>query len=215
MHSSWVSMVIALVLILGFYYARKISGREKGLSQKKADSGKRQSVKNEKVGVKASKRFRKRKAVIPILNPNFKRKHKKDHTQANLTKPASLLLHPYSLEQAKLEYYAYATSFQGLHEPLYQAIQGKKGESDYNNLLKSWDSKINATHSQHLILVWESSVYQVSPRMSLSSETAYFEVWFNHLKDWGLQRSFEAGQISWMLNGSIIEKSLQKNEKSC
>lgn len=213
MHSSWVSMVIALVLILGFYYARKISGLKKGLSQKKPASEKRQSVKNEKVGVKASKRFRKRKAVIPILN--FKRKQKKDHTQVNLTKPASLLLHPYSLEQAKLEYYTYATSFQGLYEPLYQAIQGKKGESNYNNLLKSWDSKINATHSQHLILVWESSVYQVSSRMSLSSETDYFEVWFKHLKDWGLQRSFEAGQISWKLNGSILETSLQKNEKSC
>lgn len=205
MPNSWESMAIALGLILVFYY----------VSQKSPDSAKGKPPRNKENRSKPKARARSRGTAVPILSYKLERKKKKASPQGNLNRPASLLLHPYSLEQARLEYFTCASSFQGLYEPLYQASLGKITEPAQVNLLRAWECKIKAIHSPHLELVWRSSIQQTARRTPLSSVNNHLEVWQKHLNDWGLQRSFEVGQIRWSLNGSVLEQRSQENEKSC
>lgn len=188
MSSSWVSMVIAFGLILGFYSTRKLHSFKEHRNQRSS-------------------------ASTPIISQKLERKKKKASQQPNLKRTASLLLHPHSLEQAKLQYLTSASSFQGLYEPLYQASQGKLHKSAQTDLLMAWEHKIKEAHSQHLELVWSSSIHSPVPVKSPGSENV-FRTWLKYLKGWGLQRSVEAGRICWSLNGDILEQCSQESEKS-
>lgn len=206
-------MVIALGLILGFYYTRRLRNLKKYKSQKSSSSARRALPRKKDNRSKPRDYTYSREISIPILRTKFVHKKKKASQQKNPNRTASLLLHPHSLEQAKLQYLAYASSFQGLYEPLYQASQGKIQGSAQTELLKAWEFKIKEAHSQHLELVWRSSVRSPVPAKTFGCDNI-FQVWLKYLKGWGLQRSVESERICWILNENIIEQSSQESEKS-
>lgn len=208
------NMIIALLLILVFTFSRRLLWHnELGIQTKKRYPDKVKSpFKNKERHSKVMERSRS-KEVIPNRSKNYNLKKRKTRTKANPDRPASVLLHPHTLEQARKEFLEYASSFKGLYEPLYQASQDNLRESSQNELLKAWEDKIKATHSQYLELIWKNSGYQWASRRGVMGK-AYWELWLKHLKDCGLQRSQEAGQIYWSLNGCILEQSNQENEKS-
>lgn len=205
-------MVVALGLIVGFYYIRRHNSFNKLKSKKSSPT---KNGKNAKKKGNSSK-YRKfpyfSEGSIPNIGHKGDHSKKKVSTQSNSNRTASILLHPKSIEQARLQYLACATSFQGLYEPLYQACQDKMEESAQKDLFKNWELRIKMTHSPHLELIWRSSINRVTEKNSNSENV--LRAWLKYLKGWGLQRSLEAGQICWSLNGNIIEEDTQDSEKS-
>ncbi|MPN05443.1 hypothetical protein SDC9_152693 [bioreactor metagenome] len=193
MYDSWISIIVGLGLILGFYYIRRFRSSNKSNARK---------INSNKAGVKRlpKKEYRKKlrnhsrsdNNPTPSLKPKY------------VPKTASVLLHPYSLEQAKLHYLANAGTFQGLYEKLYQAGQGNMSEEDQLNLVNTLESRLYTIHSEHLELVWRSCVRTDN----------VFRVWLKYLKSWGLQRSVESGRIGWSLDGDVLEQSPQESKKS-
>ncbi|WP_425801044.1 hypothetical protein [Desulfitobacterium sp. Sab5] len=208
------NMIIALLLILVFTFSRRLFGHnELDIKTKRHYPEKpKSSLKNKELRSKVMDRSRS-KEVISNRSKNYSLKKRKTRIKANADRPASVLLHPHTLEKARKEFLEYASSFKGLYEPLYQASQDNLRESSQNELLKAWEDKIKATHSQYLELIWENSGYQWASRKGIVGK-AYWELWLKHLKDCGLQRSQESGQIYWSLNGCILEQSNHENEKS-
>lgn len=213
MDSSWVSLFVAIGLILGFYYTRRARGFERYKRHKSSFSAMLKTLRKKKNRSKSGDYAHAKESSIPILRKKLEHKKKKVSVRTNKNRTASLLLHPHSLEQAKLQYLTNASSFQGLYELLYQASQGNMQKSAQKDLLKVWEQKINEAHSQHLELVWRSSVYSLVPTKTAGYENV-FRVWLKYLNAWGLQRSLEAGEICWSLNGNILEQSVQESEKS-
>lgn len=210
MFSTWESIVIALSLILGYYYVRQLRRHQK-TARIKTSSAKYTADKEKTM--KAAARTRNQGAAVPMLSHYIDRR-KKEITPKHVTRPAALLLHPHTLEQAKIEYCASASLFQGLYEPLYQASLGNIHDAAFDNLLLTWESRMKTTPLQYLELVWQSSMRQASSRSADASENTFLEVWFRYLKNWGLQRSLEAGQVTWSMNGRILEQMTQEHEKS-
>lgn len=202
MYHSWISIIIGLGLILGFYYIRRFRSSNKSNIQKinSDKAGIKRPLKKE-YRTKLRNHTRSENKSAPSLKPKY------------VPKPASVLLHPYSLEQAKLHYLANAGTFQGLYEKLYQASQGKMSEEDQLNLVHTLEDRLYTIHSEHLELVWRSCV-RSSPSIKAYSTENVFRVWLKYLKSWGLQRSVESGRIGWSLNGDVLEQSSQENKKS-
>ncbi|MEA4902007.1 hypothetical protein [Desulfitobacterium sp.] len=193
MYDSWISIIIGLGLILGFYYIRRFRGSNKSNARKinSNKAGIKRPLKKE-YRTKLRNHSRSENNPAPSLKPKY------------VPKTASVLLHPYSLEQAKLHYLANAGTFQGLYEKLYQASQGNMSEEDQLNLVHTLESRLYTIHSEHLELVWRSCVRTEN----------VFRVWLKYLKSWGLQRSVESGRIGWSLNGDVLEQSSQESKKS-
>lgn len=206
------NIFIALILILVFTFSRRLFGRnEVSMNSQKHDKIK--AALNKEQRFRAMERSRPKENALSKRSKSYSLKKRRTRVH-NLDRPASVLLHPYTLEQARKEFSEYASSFKGLYEPLYQASQDNLRELSQNELLKAWEDKIKATHSQYLELIWKNSGYQWASRKRANFGQAYWEVWLKHLKDCGLQRSQEANQIYWRLNGCILEQSTQENEKS-
>lgn len=225
MQSPWGSTLVALGLIAGFYFFRKIYGRRKSFFKKKLASEKKGTAPKKGTPLKTSDRHRDTGGAVPIFSKHAERKKKEISKKFNPERPASLLLHPHSLEQAKQEYFARASYFQGLYELLYQGSQGNLGCSIQARLIQDWELKITSTHSEHLTLVWTSIVHHHAGKKfygkgasginkSLCSESALLAAWLKQLKDWGVQRSFESGQACWKLNENILEQSSHEVLKS-
>lgn len=206
------NMFIALILILVFTFSRRLFGRNKLSINPQKHEKIKSSLNKERSRV--TERSRSKEKALSKRSKSYSLKNRKKRSYTNLDRPASVLLHPHTLEQARKEFLEYASSFKGLYEPLYQASQDNLRESSQNELLKAWEDKIKATHSQYLELIWKNSGYQWASRKRATFGKAYWEVWLKHLKDCGLQRSQEADQIYWRLNGCILEQSAQENEKS-
>ncbi|AHF08545.1 hypothetical protein [Desulfitobacterium metallireducens] len=213
MDTAWISMIVAVGLILGFYYTRRQQSFKKYHGHKSSSSVKVKTPRKKNNRSKLRDCAYSRESSISVLSQKLEHKKKKESSRTKKVKTASLLLHPHSLEQAKLQYLANACSFQGLYELLYQASQGSMQKSSQKDLLKAWENKINTTHSQHLEMVWKSSVYSPISVKNADFENV-FRVWLKYLKGWGLQRSVEAGEIYWSLNGNILEQCIQDSKKS-
>lgn len=209
MYSSLMSMAVALGLIVGFYYIKKHRSWKK-LKNRKAVIYKKKHPHKKGNRSKQEVHTRSKEASIPIFGR--KREQNKKKTSPHLNRTASLLLHPQSIEQAKLQFLNSADSFQGLYEPLYQACQGKIDEYSQAELVKKWESRIKMTQTQYLELVWRSSAYSRTAGKSSSSDG--LRAWLKYLKSWGLQRSLAAGQIYWSLNGNTLEECTQESENS-
>lgn len=209
------NIIIALLLILVFTFSRRLLRHNKlGMHLKKQYHKKvKSSAKNKNRHSKIIDRSRLKESILNNQSKSYSLKKQKKRTKANPDRPASVLLHPHILEQARKEFLEYASSFKGLYEPLYQASQDNLRESSQNDLLKAWEDRIKTTHSQYLELIWKNSGYQWASRKGVMGKS-YWALWLKHLKDCGLQRSQEAGQIYWSLNGCILEQSNQENEKS-
>jgi hypothetical protein len=206
-------MVVALGLIVGFYYIRRHNRWKKLKSQKSSALNKGKHPHKKGNHTKLDHYARSKETFIPILGRKREPNKKKVSPQPNLNRTASILLHPHSIEQAKLQYLECASSFHGLYEPLYLACQGKMKETAQIDLFKNWEHRIKMTQSQHLELVWRSSAYSRVAAKTSSSENV-FRIWLKYLKGWGLQRSLEAGQVCWSLNGNILEECTQESENS-
>lgn len=213
MFSTAGNMFIALILILVFTFSRRFFGR----NESSITSPKNKKIKaslNKELRSRVMERSRSKETALEKRSKSYSLKKRKTRSYTNLDRPASVLLHPHTLEQARKEFLEYASCFKGLYEPLYQASQDNLRESSQNELLKAWEDKIRATHSEYLELIWKNSGYQWASRKRANLGQAYWEVWLKHLKDCGLQRYQEADQIYWRLNGCILEQSTQENEKS-
>lgn len=219
MGSSWESVVVAIGIILLFYFARRYTPQLKNPKSMKTKSRSKEQPKPLEVHTKKEN----------------KQSRIKQSTSSNSA--ASLIMHPHSFEQAKKEYMQNAQLFGGFYEVLYLSCSGKLAGTRQEQLLKSWEEGILSTDASNFILAWNTIIQKYCGRnfyfkgnskgkSEIEEENRILQDWYRILLKWGLHRE-PGGQIQselhggepmgaqelnyyWLLNGEILEEGQGK-----
>lgn len=223
MGSSWESIVVAVGIILLFYFARHYTPRLK-------------SPKNMKIKSRSKEHH---KPLEVQTKKESKQSRTKQSTPSNAA--ASLVMHPHSFERAKKEYLQNAQRFSGFYEVLYLSSTGKLAGTSQEQLLKSWEDGILSTDASNFILAWNTVIQKYCGRNFYfkgnskgkgddEEENRILQDWYRILHKWGLHRE-PGGQIQselhggepmgaqelsyyWVLNGEILEEGRGKVQSS-
>lgn len=219
MGNQWESILVALGIIVLFYFIRKyyLSKKPELISRPIQAT---QTTKNrEKQMLSRGKRTEN----VPFNNSSRNSNHM-----------ASLIMHPNSLEHAGKEFMENAQRFHGLYESLFLLCNGKITGVFREQVLRRWEEGIQAAEAKYLTLVWTTivrkhcgrSYYQNSSSRGTSDnkvENDILQDWLKQLFKWGLRREIHghipsseldresrnassAECIRWILNGEVLEE---------
>jgi len=237
MISGWKEFLVALGLILLFYYARRYFPKQKH----PPDLPKRSRVQDE---IKPLEMISTKNSV----NQSAVKSKIAQSAKATQNTVANLVMHPHSFERAKKEYIQHAAKFSGLYEVLYLANMGSLSPLQQEQLLKSWEDRILATEASNLILAWNTVIqrycgrnlyYKSSGKRKEEEQSASKEVekilrdWLKLMFKWGLHREPRAQSHTlhseghggehvnaqeldyyWVLNGEVIEEGRSKQQSA-
>jgi hypothetical protein len=222
MGNQWESILVALGIIVLFYFIRKYY-QSKKLSLISRPVQATPMKYREKERERQMPTRGKRRENAPLNNSSRNSNH-----------IASLIMHPNSLEHAGKEFLENAQRFHGLYESLFLSCNGKVTGVFREQVLRRWEEGIQAAEAQYLSLAWTTIVrkhcgrsYYVNSssrgNSDIKVENEILQEWLKQLFKWGLRReihglmpSSELDQgslntpgaecVCWILNGQVLEE---------
>ncbi|EHL06634.1 hypothetical protein HMPREF0322_02683 [Desulfitobacterium hafniense DP7] len=219
---SWESVVVAIGIILLFYFARRYTPGQKHPKTMKTGS-----------------RSKEETPALEMILTKKEAKHVPVKPAPSSQGAASLVMHPHSFERAKREYMHYAQQFSGLYEVLFLSCSGKASAQGREQLLKNWEEGIVGTNAPNFILAWNTIIQKycgrnfyfkgnVKGKSDQGEEERILQDWLKILFRWGLHRE-PRGQIQlephggepigaqdlnyyWVLNGEVLEEGRGKSQ---
>ncbi|AFM01017.1 hypothetical protein Desde_2704 [Desulfitobacterium dehalogenans ATCC 51507] len=216
MRSSWESIVVAIGIILLFYFARRYTPGQKSPKTMKKGSRPKEETK-----------------PLEMILTKKEMKHVPVKPSPSSQGVASLVMHPHSFERAKREYMRYAQQFSGFYEVLFLSCSGKLSGPRQEQLLKDWEEGILGTDAPNFILAWNTIIQKycgrnfyfkgnIKGKGEQGEEERILQSWLKILFRWGLHRELK-GQIQlephggepigaqeqnyfWVLNGEVLEE---------
>ena len=228
MGSQWESILVALGIILLFYFSRRYYLRDKPPIKPPYNPQTPHPI-----------RAKNKNKQLQVVRKKINHKAAQTKTSQNSNQVASLVMHPLSIERAKKEFLQYAQRFRGSYESLYLTCYGKPTGILREQVLRNWEEGIRATEAQNFILVWNTIVQKHcgrnyylkgTPRWARDAkvENEILHDWLKQLFIWGLLRELrgqtqstelggeprggnaEPEKTCWLLNGEILEEGQER-----
>lgn len=198
MGGQWGTFLVALIVIIVYYFAVK--------TYRKQNRAKAQHKK-----LKNTSKFSQK----PIIKPSSHSKSMKTASSSSSRHRGSLVMHPHSLEVAKIEFTQVAPKFRGAYESLYLSSQGRGANPEH--VLKIWDETIKNSKAKYLVLTWTTLIRKHYGNLYSKDSSPWGEdskkddlilkEWLKQLCHWGLKRELlgESHTPLWTLNGETVE----------